>query len=170
MKFKAQSWLVENAYLIPPGRPVLDVASGNGRNALYMAAGGWPVHAIDRDPAALSALEASARAQGWLVTTAVIDLETGAPALGHRRFAAVLVFNYLHRPLMPILVDAVAPGGVLIYETFTAGQALRGHPRNPAFLLRDGELPALVAPLEILRMREGEFEGKLVSAIVARRL
>lgn len=146
---------------------MLDVASGRGRNALYLAAAGWPVHAVDRDPEALAALAASARAQGLPVTTAVVDLEAGAPAIDRHRFAAVLVFNYLHRPLMPVLVDAVAPGGVLIYETFTVGQALRGHPRSPAFLLRDGELPALVAPLEIVRAREGEFEGRLVSAIVA---
>ena len=81
----------------------------------------------------------------------------------------MLVFNYLHRPLMPAIVDAVEPGGVLIYETFTAGQAQRGRPTNPAFLLRDGELPALVAPLAVLRAREGDFEGRLVSSIVAAR-
>ena len=81
----------------------------------------------------------------------------------------MLVFNYLHRPLMPALVDALEPGGVLIYETFTVGQAERGHPRNPAFLLGDGELPRLVAPLEVIRERgKGSVDGKLVSSIVAR--
>jgi SAM-dependent methyltransferase len=163
------AWLTENAHLIPPGQPVLDVASGKGRNALYMAAAGWPVHAIDRNPQALSSLAAAARARGLTVTTAVVDLEVKATTLGHHSFGGVLVFNYLHRRLMPILVDAVAPGGVLIYETFTEGQAERGHPRNPRFLLLDGELPGMVAPLEIVRAREGEFEGKLVSSIVARR-
>lgn len=163
------AWLIENAYLIPSGESVLDVASGAGRNAWYVALAGWPVHAIDRDAAALSALERAAGSAGLAITTTVRDLEAGMPPIVPRSYGGVLVFNYLHRPLVPILVDAVAPGGVLIYETFTIGQAERGHPRNPAFLLRERELPALVAPLQILRAREGEFDGKLISSIVARR-
>jgi hypothetical protein len=81
----------------------------------------------------------------------------------------VIVFNYLHRPLMPAIVEAVAAGGVLIYETFTVAQALRGRPRNPSFLLNPGELPALVQPLRVVRTREGEFEGKCVASVVAMR-
>jgi hypothetical protein len=77
------------------------------------------------------------------------------------------VFNYLHRPLMPVIVEAVASGGILIYETFTVAQARRGHPKNPAFLLDDGELPRLVAPLKVLRAREGEFHGSFVASVVA---
>jgi SAM-dependent methyltransferase len=139
---------------------VLDVACGKGRNALFLARSGWSVHAVDRDADALARLDR-------LVTTEVVDLESGTPALGHREYGAVIVFNYLHRPLMPAIVEAVAPGGVLIYETFTAGQRARGHPRNPAFLLREGELPTLVAPLDVVRSREGEFDGKLVASLVA---
>jgi hypothetical protein len=70
---------------------------------------------------------------------------------------------------MPAIVEAVAPGGVLIYETFTIAQAARGRPRNPAFLLNPGELPELVEPLRIVRAREGEFEGRCVASIVAMR-
>ena len=81
----------------------------------------------------------------------------------------MIVFNYLHRPLVPAIVEAVAPGGVLIYETFTAAQASRGRPCNPAFLLNEGELPTLVEPLRILRSREGDFDGKFVAAVVAMR-
>jgi hypothetical protein len=68
---------------------------------------------------------------------------------------------------MPAIVDAVAPGGVLIYETFIRCQALRGHPANPAFLLEPGELALLVAPMVVIRSREGDYDGTLVSAVVA---
>jgi SAM-dependent methyltransferase len=162
-------WLVENLDLIPLGLPVLDIACGRGRHALFLARRGWMVHAIDRNREALDALSAAARALDLAITTEAADLEMGAPDLGSGPFGAVVVFNYLYRPLMPTIVDAVAPHGVLIYETFTAGQAARGHPTNPAFLLADGELPRLIEPLEILRSREGDFDGKLVSSVVARR-
>jgi SAM-dependent methyltransferase len=161
-------WLRENLDVIPPERQVLDVACGRGRHALFLAAAGWPVHAVDRDVTALTMLAEQARASGLMVTTEVCDLEAGVPTLGSARYGAVLVFNYLHRPLMPAIVAAVAPRGVLLYETFTIGQAARGHPRNPAFLLTSGELPNLVAPLEVLRAREGEYGGRLVASIVAR--
>jgi SAM-dependent methyltransferase len=161
-------WLVDNADLIPRGRSVLDVASGRGRHTLHLAAAGWAVHAVDRDEAALAELRRAANGLGGLVTTESLDLETNPlPSLGHQVYGAVLVFSYLHRPLLPAIVDAVAPGGVLIYETFTIGQARRGRPTNPAYLLREGELPTLVAPLIVLRAREGDVGGKLVSSIVA---
>jgi SAM-dependent methyltransferase len=162
-------WVVESLDLVPAGRQVLDVASGRGRHALLLAAAGWDVHAIDRDPDALAALTAAAASLPGAVTTRVADLESGPVSLGDGVYGAVIVTNYLHRPLFPALVAAVAPGGVLIYETFTRGQAARGHPRNPAFLLDDGELPRLVAPLIVVRAFEGERDGNLVSSIVARR-
>jgi SAM-dependent methyltransferase len=162
-------WLIENEDLIPRGRRVLDVASGQGRHTLHLAAAGWPVHAIDRDSSALAALRDAAIGLSGEVTTERLDLEAGAPSLGAERYGAVIVFNYLHRPMMPAIVQAVGHGGVLIYETFTVGQANRGKPSNPAFLLQPGELARLVAPLVVVRSREGDFEGSLVSSIVARR-
>lgn len=162
-------WLVENIGLMPRGRPVLDIACGHGRHSLFLARGGWVVHAVDRDAMALEALETSARELNLTLTTAAVDLEVGSPSLGTKSFGTVVVFNYLHRPLMPAIVEAVAPGGVLIYETFTVGQAERGRPTNPAFLLANGELPKLIQPLEILRWREGDVDGKLVSSVVATR-
>jgi len=77
--------------------------------------------------------------------------------------------RYLHRPLFPQLVAALRPGGVLIYETFTTAQAARGKPTNPDFLLRPGELVTLVRPLTILTQREGDFDGRMVASVVARR-
>ncbi len=117
-------------------------------------------------PAALASIDADDRFRGAIATD-VIDLEADAVSLGQSVYGAILVFNYLHRPLMPVLIDALAPGGVLIYETFTRGQAARGHPRNPAFLLDDGELPRLVRPLEVVRSFEGERDGNLIASVVA---
>jgi SAM-dependent methyltransferase len=148
--------------MIRPGGVVLDVACGRGRNARYLAARGFRVHAVDRDASALAALH---DVPG--ISTALVDLEAGAVSFGHAVYDAVVVCNYLHRPLMPAIVDAVAPGGVLIYETFTRRQAARGRPTNPDFLLEDGELHALVAPLTVRHAREGEFDGKFIASVVA---
>ena len=147
---------------------VLDAASGRGRHARALAAAGWRVHAVDRDADALALIDADA-AFGGAITTEAIDLEAPGVSLGEGVYGAVLVFNYLHRPLLPVLIAALAPGGVLVYETFTRGQAARGHPRNPAFLLEEGELPRLVRPLEVVRWFEGERDGNLLAAVVARR-
>lgn len=170
------SWLLENADLLPRGGRVLDVACGRGRHALLLAGAGFSVRALDRDESAIDRLRDAATRLQLRVDAEVIDLETDpAPDLGRREFDLVLVFNYLHRPLMPAILEAVKPGGLLFYETFTTGQAERGHPRNPAFLLKDGELKDLVSPrfrsgqvpFAILRAREGEFEGRFVSSVVA---
>jgi SAM-dependent methyltransferase len=166
---KPAAWLVDNLDVIPPDGVVLDVACGRGRHTLFLAERGWRVHAVDHDAATLGELRRVGKT-GLLgeVTTECLDLERGNPTLGDGLYDAVIVFNYLHRPLMPAIVKAVRPGGgVLIYETFTVEQAARGRPRNPDFLLRDGELPTLVAPLRILRAREGDHEGNLVAAVVA---
>jgi SAM-dependent methyltransferase len=158
---------VANADVIPAHARVLDVACGRGRNAVYLARRGCAVHAVDRDVGALQDLQALADADRLPIRTEVQDLEAGTPPLAARGYDTVVVFNYLHRPLMPVLIQALTPAGVLIYETFTIGQARRGHPKNPAFLLHDGELPRLVAPLRVLRSREGDFDGRLVASIVA---
>ncbi|NMM29341.1 MAG: class I SAM-dependent methyltransferase [Glaciimonas sp.] len=134
------AWVQRFTALIPPG-PVLDLACGSGRHARLLAALGHPVLAADRDSAAL----ASAAGQG--VVTMQVDLEADAAAwpfeAGH--FAAIIVTNYLHRPLFPHILDSLANGGLLIYETFSTGNALYGKPSNPNFLLSRGEL------LEVLR-------------------
>ena len=166
-------WLVDNADLLPRGGRVLDVACGKGRHALWLAAQGFDVHAIDRNAEAIASLQQSADSRGLHLTAAVIDLETDPVPQLPQGFDAVLVFNYLHRPLFPSLLDAVTPGGRIFYETFTARQAERGHPRNPDFLLKDGELPALVrpghVPFTVVRAREGEFGGRFIASIVAER-
>lgn len=161
------AWLIENADLLPRGGKVLDVACGRGRNALLLSSAGFDVHAIDRDPEAIDFLQSTAERLSLSLTCEVMDLETDpSPALPGP-CDAILVFNYLHRPLMPALRNALTPGGRLFYETFTVQQAERGHPKNPDFLLTVEELPRLIAPLTALRLREGEFDGRFVASVVA---
>ena len=163
------SWLLENIDLVARDELVLDVATGHGRNALYLAAHGWRVHAVDRNAEALATLALNARSLEHRLSTACVDLEAAAINLGVNVYGTILVFRYLYRPLLPALVAALKPGGVLLYETFTSGQRERGHPRNPAFLLENGELPRLVAPLLVLRSREGEFDDNLVASVAAQK-
>jgi len=162
-------WLVAHRALLPsPGR-ALDVACGRGRHALWLAQHGFETTAIDRDPDVVAALDARARAEELPLTATAMDLESGAATLGEAAFDVVVVVHYLHRPLFPALLAALRPGGVLVYETFTRAQAARGRPTNPAFLLAPGELRRLVAGLEILDEREGDFEGRMVASVVAMR-
>ena len=129
------AWVCRWADRVPAGGRVLDLASGNGRHTRHFAALGHPVAAVDRDPALPARL---AGIPG--VTARTADLE-GAPwPYPGERFAGIVVVNYLHRPLIPLLLAALAPGGVLIYETFAAGNERYGRPSNPAFLLQPGEL------------------------------
>lgn len=130
-------WIVQWADLVPPDATVLDLAAGRGRHALFFAERGHKVVAIDRDVGLLPAHPN--------MEPLAADLEDGSPwPLGGRRFGAAVVTNYLHRPLIPALLDAVEPGGVLLYQTFMAGNERFGKPNRPEFLLRDGELLEMV--------------------------
>ena len=129
------AWVLRWAPLVRAGGPVLDVACGAGRHALFFAARGHPVDAVDRDAAAIAALAGEAG-----ISARCADIEAGPWPYAGRRYAAVVVTNYLYRPLFPALMAALAPGGVLIYETFARGNEACGRPANPDYLLRRGEL------------------------------
>ena len=129
------AWVVRWADLIPQGGRVLDLACGAGRHAVYLAGLGYRVDAVDLDLAHCEAVRATPG-----VDWRQVDLERGEWPFVPGGYQAVVVTNYLFRPLFPHLVAALAPGGVLIYETFALGQELYGRPRNPAHLLLPGEL------------------------------
>ena len=130
-------WVVRWTPLLAPGARVLDVACGHGRHVHWFAHAGHHVTALDRDPALLAPLACRA-------DTLVADLEAAPWPLPGRGFDAVVVTNYLWRALFPALKAAVAPGGLLIYETFAQAHAALGRPRRPEFLLRPGELLAIL--------------------------
>ena len=143
-------WVARWAAELPAGASVLDVACGSGRHARWLAARGLQVTGIDRDPAALSGLAGIAQ-------TIVADIEGNPwPLPAGATFDAVVVTNYLHRPLWPRLLASVAPGGRLIYETFAVGNETVGKPSNPAFLLAPGELlDAVRGQLRVIGYEDG---------------
>ncbi|HJN20686.1 MAG: class I SAM-dependent methyltransferase [Alphaproteobacteria bacterium] len=144
-------WVVRFASLIVPGGPVLDLACGSGRHADVFLERGHPVTAVDRD---ISRLMAPA-------TAVTADLEADPWPFAGAAFAGVVVTNYLHRPLFPEIIAALAPGGVLIYETFAEGNERHGRPSNPDFLLRHGELLeiATMGGLRVFAYEDLEVSG-----------
>jgi SAM-dependent methyltransferase len=141
-------WVVRWAPEVKRG-PVLDVACGGGRHAVLFRDRGFDVVAVDREPVSLEK-----------VTFVTADLEGGHPwPFSGQRFGAIVVANYLHRPLFPHLLGSLEEGGVLIYDTFMAGNERFGRPSNPAFLLHPGELLQAFRELEVLGFEQGEVAG-----------
>ncbi|HTT12063.1 MAG TPA: class I SAM-dependent methyltransferase [Burkholderiaceae bacterium] len=146
-------WVTRFAHLVASGATVLDVACGAGRHAAYFAARGCRVDAVDRDPAFAGNFAGLAR-----VRFLVADIESGPWPYAGRRFDAVLVTNYLHRPLLPLLRESVADGGILLYETFARGNEAFGRPSNPAFLLQPRELlDAFAQGFFVVAYEDGEI-------------
>ncbi|HKP23279.1 MAG TPA: class I SAM-dependent methyltransferase [Dongiaceae bacterium] len=164
------AWVQSHAGLVKPGGTVLDLAAGGGRHARYFKDLGYQVTALDRD---VSGLQEPA---GRGVEVIAANLEDGSPwPLGAREFDGIVVTNYLHRPLFPLLASALLAGGVLIYETFGIGNERFGRPSNPNFLLRPGELLEFAAAhgLQVLAYSCGEVaepKRAIIQRMVARRL
>lgn len=146
----ASAWVQRWSHLVPAG-PVLDVACGQGRHLRWFARRGHPVVGVDRSEQALSAVNLPPTS----CETLLADIESGPWPLTGRRFSAVVVTHYLWRPLMPTLIDSLAAGGVLIYETFAQGQASLGRPSRPEFLLGPGELLRTCDGLRIVAFEDG---------------
>ena len=142
-------WVVRFAPLIAASGSVVDVACGRGRHARWLAARGLRVTAVDRDRQALDACGAHEAIQADLEAD-----DAGWPLAG-RVFDAVIVTNYLYRPLFAALLGALAPGGVLLYETFASGNARFGKPANPGFLLEPGELLRRAVGLDVVAFEDG---------------
>ena len=157
-------WVGRFAGLMPAGL-VLDLACGSGRHVPLITGLGHPVLAVDRDLAALASIQAAGHAA---LQTLQFDLENEQAAqhpdwpFAPARFAGIVVTNYLHRPLFDAMLASLAPGGVLIAETFADGNGLFGKPSNPAFLLQPGELLALAQRASDLRVLA--FEDGYVAA------
>jgi SAM-dependent methyltransferase len=147
-------WVARFASLVRPGTSILDVACGRGRHARWLHARGHPVAAVDLNVSGLEDL----RGQPTLELIEA-DLE-GAPwPLPGRRFGAVIVTNYLWRPLFPSILESVDEDGVLLYDTFARGNEAYGRPTNPAFLLEPGELIEEVrGQLQIVAYEHGHIE------------
>ena len=167
----ASAWVQRWSHLVAPGGTVLDVACGYGRHLRWFAGHGHPVSGVDRAPEAIDSLAgliAGARAQVVLA-----DIENGPwPFMDDarpRQFDAVVVTNYLWRPLLPTLVSSLAPAGVLIYETFARGNETVGKPSRPDFLLANGELLRLCCGLRIVAYEDGfcEHPARFVQRVAA---
>ncbi|MGD9617379.1 MAG: class I SAM-dependent methyltransferase [Alphaproteobacteria bacterium] len=160
-------WVRRFAPLIRDGGHVLDLAAGTGRHTRLLVDMGLRVTAIDRD------IETLRGFAGSRCDVRQIDLETGDPAGDPNSVVArlgdgydgIVVTNYLHRPLLRPLAAMLAPGGVLIYETFMTGNEHFGRPRNPEFLLRPGELPEAFAGLTTVAFEQGEVSRPRPAAI-----
>ena len=136
MAVEPSAWITRFGPAVASGGAVLDVACGGGRHTRWFAARGHPVTAVDRDLCGMADLVDDER-----IELVAHDLEDGSPwPLPDRTFAAVVVTNYLWRPILADVVRSVGPGGWLLYETFAAGNERFGRPTNPEFLLRPGEL------------------------------
>ena len=144
----ASAWVQRWSHLVPPGASVLDVACGSGRHLRWFAQRGCHVTGVDRDEQALVGSQDIAE-------TVLADIESAVWPLPDRHFDAVVVTNYLWRELLPTLIGSVAEDGVLIYETFSAGNESVGKPSNPKFLLQPGELLRAAQGLRVVAFEEG---------------
>ncbi|WP_282604187.1 bifunctional 2-polyprenyl-6-hydroxyphenol methylase/3-demethylubiquinol 3-O-methyltransferase UbiG [Pelagibius sp. Alg239-R121] len=159
---EASGWIRRFAGLIPAGGAVLDLACGGGRHSRLLLQLGHPVTAVDRDLTRLGGLDShddfSAQCH---------DLEDGSAfPFSAGSFAGVVVTNYLYRPIIADIVRAVAPGGILLYETFAQGNERFGRPSNPDFLLAPGELlDAAAGQLRVLAYEDLVVERPKPAAV-----
>lgn len=136
--------------------PALDLAGGGGRNGIFLARLGMEVVLVDRSAEALAEAGTAAREAGVQIRLLRMDLESGGEdPLAGMCFGAIIVFRYLHRPLILSIRRSLVPGGLLVYETFTLDQAAIGKPQNPDFLLKRGELLGWFRDWEVLHWFEG---------------
>lgn len=159
-------WITRFAPLIAERGRVLDVACGSGRHARYVHSLGLQVTGVDRDALSIADLRADLPGQ-WIVA----DIENGPWPLPGQQFDAVIVTHYLWRPLWPQILASVAPGGLLLYETFADGNAAFGKPSRPDFLLRRGELLQVCSGWQVIAYEHVHLTQpeRMVQRIAARK-
>jgi len=163
------SFLVQNIDLLPKGR-ALDLAMGGGRNAIYLGKIGYETEGLDISGEAVGAALDLARKSGVHLKTHIQDLE-GTVHFDKGAYDVIICFNYLHRPLIPKMKDALRRGGMVVYETYIVDQARFGRPRNPNHLLEHNELLHMFREFRCLRYREGIIENrKALAGIVAEKV
>jgi SAM-dependent methyltransferase len=158
----ASAWVTRWSHLVPAESEVLDIACGHGRHMRHFAALGHPVVGVDRNPDAITAVRPLGQAL-------CADIENGPWPLPGRTFGSVIVTHYLWRPLWPQILASLAPGSVLIYETFSVGNETVGKPSRPDFLLQPGELLVACKDLHVIAFEEGFLPqpDRFVQRIVA---
>ena len=152
---RPSAWVQRWSHLVRPRGTVLDVACGQGRHARWFYERNHTLAFVDRSQAAIDSIAIPVHA----CEAVVADIENGPWPFVGRQFDAVVVTHYLWRPLMPTLLNSLTPGGVLIYETFTAGNETVGKPSRPDFLLRPGELLEVCRSLRIVAFEDGFIEA-----------
>jgi SAM-dependent methyltransferase len=159
---QASDWVERWSHLVPAGASVLDVACGFGRHMRWFAARGHAVVGVDSSTDAIESVKGLGQA-------VLADIENGPWPFAGRSFGAVVVTNYLWRPLLPVLIDSVAPGGALIYETFAVGNESVGKPSRPEFLLQPDELLRACQALRIVAYEHGfvDAPARFVQRIAA---
>jgi rhodanese-related sulfurtransferase len=168
------SFLVEHFDLLPRGL-ALDLAMGEGRNAIYLATRGYDVDGVDANPHVVERARTAARKLGAPIRAIVGNVEDGTYIIPIETYDLIVVFNYLHRPVIKDIKDGVVPGGGVIYQTYTEDQARFGRPKNPDHLLKPGEIKEAFADWEILRYREligparKDGKNRAIAGIVARK-
>jgi tellurite methyltransferase len=168
LKDRPAKFLVENIDLLPKGR-VLDVAMGDGRNAVFLATLGFSVEGIDISPDAVKKAQESAIAAGVEIAAQVVDLERDTYIV-QDSYDVIICFRYLQRSLIPYIKSGLRNGGIVVYETYTIDQARFGKPKNPDFLLKQNELLSLFRDFHCIRYHEGIFEtNRAVAGIIAQK-
>ena len=162
-------WLVDNISLLPRQGRALDVAMGNGRNAVFLAKHGLNVEGIDISEKAVTSARHLAESTGVSIQALVADLEDRFD-LTPAKYDVIICFNYLFRPLIPQIREAIRPGGFIVYETYIVDQAKWGEPKNPEHLLEHNELLNMFRDLRVLRYREGIIEErKALAGLIAQK-
>jgi SAM-dependent methyltransferase len=158
------AWVARWSHLLSAGCTVLDLACGHGRHMRHFASLGHPVTGVDRNPDAIAAVSPLGEAM-------CADIENGPWPLDARTFGGVVVTNYLWQPLWPNILNSLGTNGVLIYETFSAGNESVGKPSRPDFLLHPGELLDVCKNLRVVAFEEGFLDQpeRFVQRIVAAR-